>query len=90
MLLVHWKQDYFNNCFSGFWKSYEMCKRIAFLSYCSHKMNKFLIQNINLACGIHDISISWVNLPNICLNSQTAVTKLNVYLSWSKFSSIYF
>ena len=57
MFLEHWKHDYFSNCFSSFWKSYEMCKRIAFLNYCYHKMNKFLIQNINLACDIHDFVI---------------------------------
>ena len=58
MFIVHGKQDYFNNCFSSFWNSYEICKRIAFLNYCSHKMNTFLIQNINLVCDIHDFFIS--------------------------------
>ena len=35
-----------------FLKLSEMCKRIAFLNYCSHKMNKFLIQNIWLVIYI--------------------------------------
>ena len=34
-------------------------KEFHILNYCSHKMNKFLIQNINLACDIvHDFFIS--------------------------------
>ena len=49
MFLVHWKQEYFNNCFSSFWNSYAMCNGIVFLNFCSHKMNTFLIQHINLA-----------------------------------------
>ena len=28
-------------------------KELHLLNYCSHKMNKFLIQIINLACAIH-------------------------------------
>ena len=88
MFFAHWNQDYLNNCFSSFWNSYEMCKRIAFfLNYCSHKMNKFLIQNINLACDIYIESI----YPISTFSCQAVLAnKLYVYLSWTKFSLIYF
>ena len=48
MSIVHCKQDYFNNCFSSFWISYEMCKINAYFKYLygSQKTIKFLIQNI--------------------------------------------
>ena len=85
MFLLHWKLYYFNNFFSSFRNSYEMCKRIAFFKITV----KFLIQNINLACGIHAFFISWVNLSNIYFKMSGSSEKLDVYLSWPKLSSIY-
>ena len=35
-----------------------------FLIYYSHEMDEFKL-NINLACDIHEFSISWINLSNI-------------------------
>ena len=49
-------------------------------------MNKFLIQNIHLTSDIHDFFI----YPLSIFSCQLAVKKLDVYLSWAKFSSIYF
>ena len=59
-------------------------KELHIINYCFHKVNKFLIQNINLACDIHVFLISSVNL------SMQYLFLANVYLSCAKFSSIYF
>ena len=52
--LVHWIQDYFNNYFSNFWNSYEMCKWITILNYLFYKMKQFWItfgiNNSSLEC----------------------------------------
>ena len=61
-------------------------KELHFLNYCSPKMNKFLIQNIHLTSDIHDFFI----YPLSIFSYQLAVKKLDVYLSWAKYSSIYF
>ena len=52
-------------------------------------MNTFLIQNIHLTYDIHDFFIFWVNLSNIYFSCQAALKKLDAYLPWAKFSSIY-
>ena len=66
-----------------------MCKRIAFLNDCSHKMNKFLFQ-ILIWLVIQMISLSLESIyPIYTFSCEAAVTKLNVYLSWAK-NSIYF
>ena len=76
MFLVHWKDNYFKNWFSSFWKSYEMCKRIAFLNDCSHKMNKFLIQHKKSCFSLASFPISI-----LAVRQQWS----GDYLSWAKF-----
>ena len=93
MSKVHWKQDYFNNCFSSFWNSYKMRKRISFLNSCSHNMVKFLVQ-ISKPVKLTDFWSIWclscVSFPISIFSCQTAVKKKDVYLAWAKFSSIHF
>ena len=48
-------------------------KESRFFKLCSHKMNKFLIQNINFACDIHAFFISRVKFCNIYFSCQVAV-----------------
>ena len=68
-----------------FLKLSEMCKRIAFLNYCSHKMNKFLIKNIWLVIYIIFIdllsqffSISIFGCQAAVLNFMSTCPELNL------------
>ena len=94
MFLAHLKKEYFTIAYQFSETLMRLKKELHFLNYCSHKINKFLIQNIDLY-NIHKKSCCLLGqfFQYLYCRCQAAVKKLNVILSraiTAKFILIYF
>ena len=84
------KKDYITLAFQVSESLMRCLKELHFLNYCSHKINKFLIQNIDYKIYIRNHAISCVSFSNSYISCQAAVKKLDVSLSRAKFISVFF